>query len=60
MQVQRELFETPAPAGAARVWAALDKQQRIEVVRALAHLIAKTAAKPTNDPAAGRREETDE
>ena len=60
MQVQRELFETPAPAGAVPVWAELDEQQRIEVVRTLARLIAKAAANPTSESAAGKKEEKDE
>lgn len=41
--VQMSFLETPPPGGAAPAWAALDEQQRAEVVEALARLIAKVA-----------------
>jgi len=51
--VQMSLLEVSPPAGAVPAWAALDEQQRAEVVKALARLITKVAssqrAAPTTD-----------
>lgn len=41
--VQMSFLEIPLPAGAAPVWAALDEQQRAEVVKTLARVIANVA-----------------
>lgn len=38
---QLSLLEEPSPAGAAPVWQTLDEEQRADVVRRLARLIAK-------------------
>lgn len=43
-QQQMSFLEEPPPAGVAPVWAALDEQQRAEVVGTLARLIAKVVA----------------
>ena len=45
MQLLLSVLRTPTPAGAAPVWAALDEDQRAEVVATLARLIAKMAAR---------------
>ena len=51
MQQQMSFLETSPPAGAAPVWAALDKHQKAEVVATLARLIAKVAAPRIGAPA---------
>ena len=57
--VQLSFLETPPTAGAASAWAALDEQQRAEVVEALARLIAKVAAR-NEAPACDAKEKADE
>ena len=44
MQQQLRLLEDPPPAGVAPVWHTLDEEQRAEIVRKLAQVIAKTIA----------------
>lgn len=54
MQRQMALFETATPPqGTAAVWETLDDQQRIEVIAALAQLIAKAACQQLQLPAIG-------
>jgi hypothetical protein len=58
---QLKLFDVPAPAGTVSAWAALDEDQRDEVVTALARMIAKvpgTWAQPPGTEA--DREKSDE
>ena len=43
MQEQMTFLETLPPAGTAPVWAALDEQQRAEVVTTLVRLIVQVA-----------------
>lgn len=52
MQLLMSFLKTPPPAGAVPAWAALDDEQRAEVVTALARLIAKVAAARTGMGAA--------
>lgn len=60
MQQQMNFWETPAPADAAPVLAALDDQQRAEVVATLARAIAKTAAAQNAPPAVSGEEQGDD
>lgn len=58
MQQQMSFLETPAPQGAAPVWAALDEAQRAEGVAVLARVMARMAAPRravagTDDPETG-------
>ncbi|MBM3271511.1 MAG: hypothetical protein FJZ01_28065 [Candidatus Sericytochromatia bacterium] len=43
MQQQMSFLEVPLPAGTTPVWAALDDQERAEVVETLARLMARIA-----------------
>lgn len=52
MQEQMTFLEALPPAGTAPVWAALDEQQRAEVVTALARLIVQVAIARSGVPAA--------
>ena len=60
MQQQMSFLETSPPAGTVPVWAALDQQQRAEVVTALARLIVKVAAARNRAHAADNGGTTDE
>lgn len=46
MEQQLRLLEDPPPAGVVPVWNTLDEQQRAEIVKKLAQVLAKTIAEP--------------
>ncbi len=60
VQLLLSFLSTPTPAGVAPVWAALDDDQRAEVVTTLVRLIAKMAAARSKGDATTETENNDE
>jgi hypothetical protein len=60
VQLLLSFLSTPTPAGAAPVWAALDEEQRAEVLTTLVRLIAKMADARSKGGAATETESNDE